>query len=53
MKIYTDEELEANLKAFPLDLSYTDNCGQIIIYTNLYRWNDQTIRDEPDPSWED
>jgi hypothetical protein len=53
MKIYTDEELEVNMKAFPLDFSQTDNEGQIIIYTNLFRWNDDSIRDEPDPTWGD
>jgi hypothetical protein len=53
MKIYTDAELEAAIKSFPLDLSETDNLGQIIIYTNLYRWNDGSIRDDFDPSWGD
>lgn len=33
-----------------LDTGTTDNEGQIIIYTGFYRWEDGTIRDEPDPS---
>ena len=50
MKIYTDEELDEMLT---VGVSETDNHGQIVIYTGLFRWKDQTVRDCPDPNYDD
>ena len=52
MKTYTDDEV-LSLLHMDLDLSETDNQGQIIIYTNLFRWQDGSIRDTPDPTYSD
>jgi hypothetical protein len=51
MKTYTDEELEALTFSIG-DENGDDNDGQIVIYTGLYRWSDQTIHDEPQPQKE-
>lgn len=49
MKTYTEKEFQCHLGQQiddgNLDTSETDNDGQIIIYTNMYRWSDDTIRD--------
>lgn len=52
LKTYDDNEAFQYISD-NLDMSETDNDGQILIYTNLFRWNDGTIRNQPDPSWED
>ena len=54
MKTFTAEEARDIIDQLSHDslCEYnTDNEGQLIIYTNVYRWNDGTFRDEPDPSW--
>lgn len=30
-----------------------DNSGQLVIYTNWWRWNDGTVRNTQDPTWKD
>jgi hypothetical protein len=54
MRTYTEEAVQELTN--PPGSSFiqeTDNIGQIVIYTNLFRWNDGTIRDQPDPTWDD
>lgn len=53
-KVYTNEEVEkiTNLQVEGAELCY-DNNGQLIIYTGMFRWNDDTVRDHPDPNYED
>jgi len=47
-RIYTDEEATQqiidNLELY----GETDNQGQIVIYTGLFRWKDDTIHNEPE-----
>lgn len=33
--------------------SETDNHGQIVLYTNWFRWMDGTIRNQKDPEYND
>jgi hypothetical protein len=50
MKTYTVEEADQYVSdMFSVNSAETDNEGQIIIYTGLYRWSDNTIRDEAQP----
>lgn len=58
MKVYTYEEAQAAIvrqvqsRFGPLGIdSDTDNKGQIVIHTHMYKWTDGSIRDEPDPLW--
>lgn len=56
MKKFTEAEFR---KALADDIlngtadEQTDNHGQVIVYACMFRWNDGTIRDEADPTWED
>ena len=52
MKTYTFIEFDQHIMDGGGDLQ-TDNVGQLIIYSGLFRWNDGSIRDQPDPSWDD
>lgn len=48
MKTYTDNEAFQHVSD-NLDLhGETDNQGQIVIYTGLFRWEDGTIHDAPE-----
>lgn len=48
-KVYSDQEAFQKISD-NLDLhDETDNQGQIVIYTGLFRWSDDTIHDEPEP----
>jgi hypothetical protein len=49
MKTYTDAQAITEITKNRIDLSETDNGGQIVIYTGLYRWSDNTIRTEMEP----
>lgn len=51
MKTYTEAEVDTltDIKAEGVELCH-DNQGQIVLYTGIFRWNDGTFRDEPDPS---
>jgi hypothetical protein len=51
VKTFTADEAIAHIKEH-IQLGEWDNQGQIVIYTNLYSWNDGSIRDAPDPNWE-
>lgn len=31
----------------------TDNQGQYIVYTNLFKQTDESVEEHPDPEWED
>lgn len=46
------EDLARRAESGELD-EQTDNSGQIVIYTNYWLWGDKTIRDLPDPSYQD
>ena len=48
-KTYTWEEMCATIKKWQDD---TDNDGQIVFYTNFYKWADGTIHDEQEPCTE-
>lgn len=53
MKIYTKGEVAEELSRCEQSDCETDNAGQLIHYTGLYKWKDGTIRDESDPDYED
>ena len=52
MKTFTKEEIDARTNVSKGDLEY-DNHGQLIIYTGMFQWNDGTVRDTPDPNYDD
>lgn len=55
MKIYSNEQFRAllvKMVSHGMADEQTDNQGQVIIYTNFFEWNDSTIRDVPDPNWD-
>lgn len=52
MKTYTLEEVMQMHASTPGALDY-DNQGQLVFYTNIFRWQDGTYRDQIDPSIEE
>lgn len=52
MKTYNASQARKYIKD-NIELSDTDNEGQIIVYTGLYTWSDGTIRDYPEGEVED
>ncbi len=52
MKTFTKEEVDARTNVPQGDLEH-DNHGQLIIYTGMFQWNDGTVRNEPDPNYEE
>lgn len=60
MRIFTRDEAYSQFtlawdkegKLLPSPEFEKDERGQIIVYTNLFRWNDGSYRDEPDPDYE-
>jgi hypothetical protein len=50
MKTYTVEQVRETLaqKALQDDL-YRDNDGQVMIYGEIFEWDDGTFHSEPDP----
>lgn len=56
MRILTDtefaKELAEGANNGTLD-QQTDNSGQIVIYSGYWTWGDGTIRDIPDPSYQE
>jgi hypothetical protein len=51
MKTYTKEEY-IKLLADGCGEMQSDNKGQIIVYTGIFLWKDGTVRDEPDPKYD-
>jgi hypothetical protein len=51
MKTYTEQEVNEMLTVGPNPggVLEHDNMGQLIIYTNIFRWTDGSHHDEPDP----
>lgn len=48
IQIITETEFKAQFGFCP-ESADTDNDGQIVVYTGLFRWEDGTIREEPEP----
>jgi hypothetical protein len=53
-KTFTIAEVQDGIQdlvggAHPGEMS-TDNDGQLVIYTGIFRWDDGTYHDEPDPT---
>jgi len=51
MQLPTTEEFDAYLLSLVKNNEYqieTDNNGQILIYTGLYEWENDTIHDKPE-----
>ena len=51
IKTYTEQDM-LNHKLSDCQ-RFDDFQGQIVAYTNLWRWKDGSIRSQPDPSWTD
>lgn len=50
MKIFSKEEVERyTFSSNKTEICY-DESGQLVIYTGIFKWNDQTYRDYPDPN---
>lgn len=55
MRIFTNQEVSDACTVtsnFGCELEH-DNHGQMIIYTGIFRWEDGTYRDEPDPTYDE
>lgn len=56
LKTFTETEMRQKLAKDILNGSadmQTDNHGQIIVYAQVFRWRDGTIREGIDPIWEE
>lgn len=56
MNTYTEQEAMQSITDdvnCGIDMSETDNQGQVVIYTGIFRWNDGTYHEEPDPNYEE
>jgi hypothetical protein len=54
MKIYTHEEIRRHTHCTTGNAELLrDNQGQLIVYTGMFQWADGTVRDTPDPDYQD
>jgi hypothetical protein len=51
-KTFTNSEIDALFSSIEGDFQ-RDNSGQVIIYTNIFEWDDGTFHNVSDPLYED